>query len=794
MVQHLCDSSLLISMLQSDTPVLCRWFTQNYGDDSDHQRARYLAAVQAFEDRYGRGPIGMVRAPARINLIGEHIDYVDYFRSRVLPFGSREHDMLLLARPRKDDTIALATTSEGFAPLEFRYERIEQGSWLDYLQKVGIPDVHWGNYIKGSAFYLQYLHPQRNLRGADLLVDSTIPVAGGASSSSALVVTSGAVLRLVNDLPLDADELAEASSKAEWYVGTRGGKMDHATICCSRQGQALRVTFEPFSAEPIPMPAEGYRWVTFYTHPAEKGDAVMGEYNERSIVSRFLIPWMLEDADWGRLHSAIERGDPEQLAAEQAAIERVLGLLPESMSLQEVITRYPDRSAMLRSLYPALFEVKGMEQPVKIRDRGRHHFGEILRVFKACQCLMKAARATDASVEDSAMRELGELLSETHASLRDFYDLSTPDLETVVRLAEDCDGVYGARVMGGGFGGNVLTLVRQSHVSELIARIGEDYYRPRGRTVEGNVMVSSPGNGLQVLDLEAVINQQRISWANDWRHWEEHEDALLAACPPASGKVRPVIVAAGRGERARQSGLDLPKPLAPIRGKPVIRYVLDLLLEQSIPMETPIVVVNPEDERLIRDALQEYRVDYVTQQHPLGTAHAVWETRHLIEGFDGDVVVVWGTQPVIQPKSISVMLQIHQSTGASMSFPTTKRSNPYAPIVRDEQQFVIDSVETHQEGAERITYGEDNIGIFCLKASDLLVTLAALHERMYDPKQHRYRTASGELGFPNQMVRALARQNKRILALALADPREAQGIKVREHLAIVERHLDQLER
>ena len=791
MTSFLCESPIVRHLLETKSEILEAWFGQCYGPNND-QEARYGRAVQAFEARYGLGPVAILRAPARINLIGEHIDYVSYFQSRVLPLGSREHDMLLLMRPRTDKTIRVTSTAEGMEPAQFSFESTPPDDWLEYLQGKGIPSHQWSNYIRGAAFYLQHLYPTKELCGADLLIDSTIPLAGGASSSSALVVTSGAAFRLCNQIELDAAEIAEASSEAEWYVGTRGGKMDHATLCYCEQEHALRITFEPFSAEPVAMPVEGYRWVTFYTHPAEKGDAVMSEYNERSLVSRFLIPWLLEGTEWSELHVALEQGIPDLVRACQSQMELVISRLPESMTLQQAAERYPNRLAGLSALYPALFAVKGMDLPLKIQDRARHHLGEILRVLDACECLHAAVAASSGADRDAMMRKLGDLLTETHASLRDFYEISTPDLEAVVDALLDCDGVYGARVMGGGFGGNVLALVRHTDVSAVIERVAQVYYRPQGRRTEGNVMVSSPGRGLEVVPIPEMVNQQRIAWANDWQHWETHETQLLASCPQLHRPVRPIIVAAGKGERARKSGLDVPKPLAPIRGKPVVRYVAELLLSQPVRWEAPIVVVNSADAPLIQEALQGIEVEYVIQSAPLGTGHAVWETRELLKGFTGDALVIWGTQPVVLPKSILAMLHVHQATQASMTFPTTKREHPYAPIARNAEGFVMNSVETHQEGAKGVEFGEDNIGVFCVRTPDLLTALSALNSECFDPESGRYATSSGELGFPNQMVRALTGMKRLILALALADPREAQGIKTRSDLDVVETYLRDL--
>lgn len=161
-----------------------------------------------------------------------------------------------------------------------------------------------------------------------------------------------------------------------------------------------------------------------------------------------------------------------------------------------------------------------------------------------------------------------------------------------------------------------------------------------------------------------------------------------------------------------------------------------------------------------------------------------------MQDFDGDVIVIWGAQPAIRPESVRKAVMIHQAVGSSaMTFPTTKREHPYAPLIRDDNNRVIDSRETHLEDADPVDYGEDNIGVFCLKSNDLLDGLDLAHTRASDPITGEYKTPKGELGFPNQMVRTLASQGKMVLGLAMADPREAKGIKVADDIAVLEGYL-----
>ena len=773
--------------------------------------SRFIGLMKRFEERFGEGEMGFATAPARINIIGEHIDYVEYFKTAVLPFASDRHTMIVAFRPREDDIVRAETLTPGYPPGSFSIGEFRPPDdpdpgrrWMSYLAELGVPPPNWINYIKASAFYLQNLRPEESLRGIDLLVESTIPPAGGASSSSALVVVSGIGVRAANGMKIDMDELAESSSRAEWLVGTRGGKMDHATMCFARENHALLISFHPFSVEPIPMPVERYRWVTFYAHPADKGSAVMSEYNERSAVSKFIIPALLRDVlsrnesleiRWRSLLNAIASRDRASLDREWETIEMVLSLLPQSITLREFLSRFEEMEGELRELYPALFQVKGMDSPLKVRDRAEHHLGEIRRVIAAAEILKEAHEAGsegDIRGEIDRMTRIGRLLDETHRSLRDLYEVSTGRIEELIQLIRSCDGVLGARVMGGGFGGNILALIMEEDVRRAIENV-------RSRSYKDTIMISSPGDGSIHIPSSESKRFRLIELANDPVRWRENEgeiraivDGLLRERP--SRPVKPVIVAAGKGVRARRSGLEVPKPLAPVFGTPVVRYVLEKFLALPFDVERPVVIVSPETLDPIRKALSGYQVDYVVQEEALGTANAVLSARERLRDFDGDVAVIWGIQPVVRVETIRDSILIHQAARfSSMTFPTALRSNPYAPIVRDEEGWVIDSLETHLEGAKAPEVGEDNIGFFLLPCREMFESLEKLHREHYLP-EGKYDTPGGELGFPNMMVREMAREGKTILALAMADPRETKGIKAKEDLETVERYILQLSR
>jgi galactokinase len=167
------------------------------------------------------------------------------------------------------------------------------------------------------------------------------------------------------------------------------------------------------------------------------------------------------------------------------------------MTLDEFGRLYPQAFRECEREFPDLVrERRG--RPLKLFDRSKHHTQESIRV-KFMAWLFFA----DHLKEYEKMREIGDTLNQSHASLRDYYDVSTPEVERLVEVITDDPLVYGARLMGGGFGGNVLALTTAENTQALIDRVQNEFYGPRGRDGlgEGSVMVSTPGNGLEFLNL-----------------------------------------------------------------------------------------------------------------------------------------------------------------------------------------------------------------------------------------------------------------------------------------------------
>ncbi|MDH7486442.1 MAG: galactokinase [Anaerolineae bacterium] len=435
-----------------------------YGEEATSQAQRYAEALSAFASTYGAGEVLIFRAPGRVNLIGEHTDYNHGY---VLPVAL-DRDTLLLARPRSDATVRLSNMEAEFSPRAFT---------------IG-PDIppdppgDWGNYARGAAQALarQLRRADRRppLRGLDGLVvggpPHGVPRGAGLSSSSVLTVVVALALAHVNGWQPDGVTLARFCSEAEWYVGTRGGIMDQFIALLARRGHALFLDCRPDTAgryrmEHVPLP-QGYHLLI--ADSGVRHGNVRGHYNRRVAACRAGVALLR-----ARFPAITHLRDVQEVP--WAELEP---FLPEEVTVGELAERGIE-----------LEDVPGLtpDTRLRVRARCRHVWTENRRVQAAVAALRAGQVAT-----------LGRLLNEAHASARDDYEISCPELEVLVQAAQEADGVAGARLTGAGWGGCIVALVRDDAVPAFEAHVARRYQAETGRTPAIFACRSGPGAGLVI--------------------------------------------------------------------------------------------------------------------------------------------------------------------------------------------------------------------------------------------------------------------------------------------------------
>ena len=361
-------------------------------------------AANLLTERFGAGPAAIVSVPGRVNLIGEH---VDYHGLPVLPMAIVRR-IRIAFRPRGDRRIRAVSPRYGEREFE----------WTNRLAPCASGD--WENYIRAAAQAVGLRWTPG--RGIDAAVASDLPPAAGLSSSTALMTGFTLALLQANGVRATFEELMEVLPEGEYFVGTRGGAMDHAAVLGSRSGCALWVHFTPLSACPVPIPKDWAFLVAHSLTTAEKSGAVRAQYNARRMAG-------------GRALELL--GFPSYAAAiDGSTLDHLKELAHERLEGDE------QRSFL-------------------------HVAGEAFRTTEG----VTALRNADAPA-------FGRILNESHESLRDLLRVSSPALDALVDAARQA-GAMGARLTGAGFGGCAIIFCRSSDRQQIAHNLVDRYYSGR---------------------------------------------------------------------------------------------------------------------------------------------------------------------------------------------------------------------------------------------------------------------------------------------------------------------------
>lgn len=371
-----------------------------------------------FKEIYGReGEV--FSAPGRVNLIGEHTDYNDGY---VLPMAIDRRTRV--AGAMRDDKI-VRCRSTAF-----------DGEVIFELNADLKPEKDWGNHVRGIAACL--LRDRFELRGADILIDSDIPLGAGLSSSAALEVAGGYALLKLAGQPVDLVDLALAAQRAEQeFTGTQCGIMDQYIACLGVRGHALLIDCRTLEYRAMPI-----------------GNA---QEEARVVICNSMIRHDLTDGAYNRRRAECEEG-----------VRRLSGHIPDIKALRDVDIEDFDHYA--GSL------------PEVVRRRCNHVITENARTLEAARAL-----------EAGDLRLFGQLMYASHESLKHDYEVSCPELDFLVDTAARIDGVIGARMTGGGFGGCTVNLVETGRVEDFVAEITERYRKQTGLDAECHVTGASSG-------------------------------------------------------------------------------------------------------------------------------------------------------------------------------------------------------------------------------------------------------------------------------------------------------------
>lgn len=498
----------------------------------ENQSARWSHLIRSFHQTFDQHPTPqfIARAPGRVNIIGEHIDYCGF---SVLP-AAIEPDLLICGsvvyRDNELDTID-RTVEKNF---DQEINKVDQKNVqvklvnlnpvypqisFEYNPSAQIPIGHggWSDYIKSSFnVCLDHLRHSSGLielrlpSSIQLLIDGTVPPGSGLSSSAA--ITTASVLTVLhihrsNQHQISKDLVASLAIKAERACGINVGGMDQTASVFGQPDKLLHIEFEP---ETLVVPLEFPRLpsTTFIIAnslvTSKKLDSSKEQYNLRvvecRIATRILYDHLLSSTTSsveGGSQRGGDHGYPKHLrelvrlySAEQSipsAIQSVLdglsevedrlggleGLKLDSILLNLGIDRDRFESEVLDGM--VVEPRHGIFKPYR---RVRHVLTEALRVYKFRELLETAAAAiSKASAEqaEEVILGIGRLMNESQESCRDDYECSCDEIDRLVSIARS-SGSLGSRLTGAGWGGSTVHLVRDEGIESLIESLKSDYY------------------------------------------------------------------------------------------------------------------------------------------------------------------------------------------------------------------------------------------------------------------------------------------------------------------------------
>ena len=307
---------------------------------------------------------------------------------------------------------------------------------LDHLptSRVGA----WCDYVLGVASLLQQDgHP---LRGANVLVRGDVPIGAGLSSSAAVEVASALAFLDLNGDRLALAEVAKLCQRAEnTFVGARVGIMDQFVSCMGKAGHAFFLDCRSLAFKLVPLPPD-----------------------IRLVVCNTMVKHALASGSYNTRRAECEEG-------------------------ARILARWDPKIRALRDVTGELLERHENDLPVNVYKRCSHIVRENQRVLDAV-----------ASLREADLTRVGELMRDSHRSLRDLYEVSCRELDVMVEAAEGLPGYCGGRMTGGGFGGCTVNLVHSANADDFAERIARRYQDAIG--IQPNVYICSAEDGAQALN------------------------------------------------------------------------------------------------------------------------------------------------------------------------------------------------------------------------------------------------------------------------------------------------------
>ncbi|MGB7843033.1 MAG: galactokinase [Salinimicrobium sp.] len=306
------------------------------------------------------------------------------------------------------------------------------------LRKISRSEKAWENYILGVVVEIQ--KRGKSLKGFDCVITSDLPVGAGVSSSAALECGMAFGLNELFKLGLDRKTMAQLSQSAEHhYVGTKCGIMDQYASMLSKKDHLILLDCKSLEASYVPAQFKEYQVLLLNTMVSHK--LADSEYNKR-----------------------------------RAECEKVVEVVQK---------KYPEVSSLRDVSFDILEDVKNELSEVQYK-RAHYVLEENDRVL----------RAVDA-IQEGRIDDFGSLMYASHAGLRDEYEVSCKELDFLVDFTKTYDYISGARMMGGGFGGCTINLIKNEKVEEFTRKAAAAYSEAFGIELQAIPVLPQEGTKIK---------------------------------------------------------------------------------------------------------------------------------------------------------------------------------------------------------------------------------------------------------------------------------------------------------
>ena len=469
----------------------------DFAQGSDKNKQRYESLVTKFEELHGRKPDFLARAPGRVNIIGEHIDYSGY---AVLPMAV-EQDVAMACGRNDEQLLRISNTLEKYS----QHSRSTRES-------PSIEGQEWYNYFlcgyKGIVDDLGVPEPV----GFDVVVDGSVPPSAGLSSSSALVCCAALTTAHANRVVMPTkQELAELCAKCERYIGTEGGGMDQAISFLGECNKAMLIEFNPVRPSEVCLPSDTVFVISNTLVQANK--VAFASYNVRVVECRLaaMVVAKTKDIDWKNTRKLLQLQQSLGLSLEQMAEVVSSCLHQQAYTREEICSFLEITEDELKSQY--LNSMTQDLQSFELYKRALHVFQEAGRVHKFRDIANESCGQTNAPSEaennskeptaaDAKAVRLGKLMDESHTSCSELYECSCKELDDLVAVCK-MSGALGSRLTGAGWGGCAVSLVRSENLESFLTGVRDGFY---GDKVSEDVLsralfATSPGPGAAIWEL-----------------------------------------------------------------------------------------------------------------------------------------------------------------------------------------------------------------------------------------------------------------------------------------------------